>query len=389
MHDFAATITGVSGFVGSHLARAFLEGPFRVRVFGADVAMTGRISDLMEHPDFTFERWDLNQPLRSDYLAVDTIYHFAGIADPSVYVTDPLRVMDLNLTALRGILERIVLWSEHRPRIVFSSTSEVYGKNTAVPFHEEETDLVFGPTQKQRWCYAMTKAVCEHYLHAYADKGIRHTVFRFFNFVGPDIDSVGSGRVITRMVGDALEEGVIRVVGSGEQTRCFTWIDDAVEALVLPTYMKKDVFRELPSGAITANEHYRDDFRGEDHTVNLGSDEEVSMLELAGMILGTLSQMGILGVTINVVDQEEFFGEGYEDVSRRVPDITRAVETLGWTATSRLDQFLPEIVEAVVRDWEVTNHMSAADPGRVQKVADMNKAFSSQEFEKQGQEGAA
>lgn len=332
-YDYMVTITGASGFVGSHLARRFLEDPKRdVMVYGADREVTHRTAQLMlEFPDnFWFEEYDVHQPLHSDLLAVDSLYHFAGIANPQTYLDDPWRVMDLNLMGLHNILDRVQRWTRGRPRIVFSSTSEVYGKSAAIPFHEDETDLVFGPTQARRWCYAMSKAVCEHYIQS--QSFAPYTVFRFFNFVGTDVDAPGAGRVITRMVGDSLANGAIQVVGDGRQTRCFTWQDDFVEALVLPTYLKKE----------------RNGWRDTNQVVNLGSDEETSMKDLALKIAVLLETP-----EIRFVPAAQFYGEGYEDVMRRVPSVQKAIDIFGWRATTPLDEFLPKIVSATVDAWNM------------------------------------
>lgn len=339
-YDFAVTITGATGFVGSQLCKRFLESEYNVRVFGADVSDDmHRLESIINSDDFTFEHYDVLQPLHSDLLAVDTLYHFAGIANPEIYLSRPVDVMDLNLFGLRNILDRVVRWSRGRPRIVFSSTSEVYGKCTDYPFNEDTTNLVYGPTHVSRWCYAMSKGVGEHYLHAFGDQ-VPYTIFRFFNFVGDDIDAPGSGRVITKMVGSAMRDGVIRVTAPGNQTRCFTYTEDFLSALVMPTYFKRE----------------RDDFRKENHTLNIGSTEEVPMTHLATYISSILLDNEFIDaqVPIKITPAEEIYGSGYEDVGRRVPDISKIKEEFGWEPKWKLTQFLPSIVkasaEALVRE---------------------------------------
>lgn len=331
-YSHVATITGVSGFVGSHLARTLTDHD-HVRVFGADIEPSDRIADLLERPNFDFFDYNVHQPLRSDLLAVDTLYHFAGIADPERYLQDPITVMDLNLQGLENILKRTILWSSHRPRIVYSSTSEVYARNTEVPFDEEESLLVFGPTQKRRWCYAMSKAVGEHYLMAYGEKhGFKYTIFRFFNFVGKDIDAPGAGRVITRMVGSAVKDGVIYVTDPGTQTRCFTYVDDFVVPL-----KRAALFKGTPE---------YDSWSG---VLNLGTDEEVTMLDLGYKIRDILVPLLQKPVDVQITPVSEMYSHGYEDAMRRVPSVQRADDVLGWKATMKLDDFLPGIVEAVLQ----------------------------------------
>lgn len=343
--DFAVTITGCAGFVGSHLAREFLEGPYDVRVFGTDRpgADTNRIDDLADCEDFTYEEYDARQPIHSDMLAVDTFYHFAGIADPKQYLENPLTVMDLNLDGLRNVLERIVRWTSHRPRVVYSSTSEVYGRNLSVPFDEDTSDTVFG--RKRRWCYAATKLVGEHYLQAYADLGVRHTIFRLFNVVGLDIDQLGAGRVITSMLGSALDRGYIEVVAPGTQTRCFTWIDDATELFMRTTYYKK---RDI------CGEHEGTFRASGDYVVNCGSEEEVTMTNLAKLIAVELSHRhGIERPRLVSVEQPDGYSDGYEDVPRRVPSTTKAKNVFGWRAVHGLDDMVASIVAAALEREKV------------------------------------
>lgn len=331
-YDHVATITGVSGFVGSNLARALVTHPdYNIRVFGADLAPTPRLDDLADNPNFEFFDYDVHRPLRSDLLGVDTIYHFAGIADPKKYIDDPITVMKLNLGGLENILERTVLWSGHRPRIVYSSTSEVYAKNTEVPFREDESMMMFG--QGMRWCYALSKATGEKYLQAYGEKhGFKYTIFRFFNFVGKDVDAPGAGRVITKMVGDALDKGKITVTAPGSQTRCFTYVDDFLEPLMNAGLYKGDAEYDRWSGVI-----------------NLGSDEEVAMWDLATRIQKILHDDHEVETDITTRDGVEIYGKGYEDAARRVPDTQRAEQVLRWRAKMKLDDFLPDIVDAIVK----------------------------------------
>lgn len=346
-YDHVVTITGVSGFVGSHLARALLNHDrYKIRVFGADVGPSSRLDDLMDREGFDFFDYNVHQPLRSDLLAVDTLYHFAGIADPQRYLAEPITVMDLNLQGLENILKRTVLWSAHRPRIVYSSTSEVYARNEDVPFDEEESLMVFG--QGRRWCYALSKAVGEQYLKAYgADHGFDYTIFRFFNFVGKDIDAPGSGRVITRMVGDALSTGTINVTGPGTQTRCFTYVDDFVVPLMSAATRKLD------------DERYRN-WSG---TLNLGSDEEVTMWTVAEHIADALVAGGhaVERPHIELVEPEKRYGAGYEDAQRRVPKTDRAAEVLGWRAQLKLADFLPDIVDAVVARYKLDREIPESE----------------------------
>lgn len=342
-YDFACTITGAAGFVGGQLARALMQQEqYRVRVFGVDLApsdLTHGLETAIDNGNrFTFHEYDVHQPLRSDFLAVDAVYHFAGIADPKRYLEETIEVLNLNLLGLINILERIVVWSAHRPRIIYSSTSEVYGKNPHVPFHEDESDLVFGPVKNTRWCYAMSKAVAEHYLAAYSARyDVRHTVFRFFNFVGPGIDKPGAGRVLTKMTGDAIEQGTIYVSAPGGQTRCFTHSRDFVVPLMGAMFMKK-----------TDPDLWKRDF-----TMNLGSTIELSMVDVAEIVQSEVLKRTGKRPEIRWIAGVDLFGHGYEDVERRVPDTSRARKVFGWEAKEDPMQFIPELVQLIMDELGV------------------------------------
>jgi UDP-glucose 4-epimerase len=345
-YSFAVTVTGAAGFVGSHLVRHFLESDYEVKVMATDfVEEPERIMEFVHHEDMTYECYDIHQPLHSDFLAVDTFYHLAGIANPQVYLDDPLKVMDLNLDGLRNVLERVVRWSDHRPRIVYTSTSEVYGKNSAVPFDEEETDLVMGPTQKPRWCYAATKMVGEHYLRAYEKKGIAHTIFRLFNAVGDDVDSLGKGRVLSTMVGDGLGDGCITVVAPGTQTRCFTHIDDVVNLMARPTIFKKHppLGRQLFTPTSS-------------QTVNAGNNDEVDMRSLAKLVAIVIEERIGHRPDIVVKQASEVFGEGYDDMMRRVPAIERAERIFGWKAKISTIEIIDRYVDNALKETGWTGH---------------------------------
>lgn len=338
-YDFAVTVTGAAGFVGSHLCREFLEMEHDVRVMATDMynVDVSRIVDLMDHDDFSYEPYNAHQPLHSDFLAVDTFYHLAGVADPKVYLEDPKRILDLNVDSIRNVCDRIVHWGAHRPRIVYTSTSEVYGKNNDVPFDEEESLLVFGPTQQPRWSYAMTKAVGEHYLRAYKREGIDHTIFRLFNVVGGDIDKVGSGRVLTQMFGSAMETGEIKVVLPGTQTRCFTWIDDVIDLLVRPTLYKK-----VP--------HVGSFDPSQSQTVNAGNDVEMTMGELGSLMRHLLAERTKRTIYIDYVEPEEVYGsKPYDDMMRRQPSVRRAEEIFGWHATMEPQDIVKTFLDQALR----------------------------------------
>lgn len=347
-YDLACTITGANGFVGRHLLWALMEQEeYSVRAFAVDLRFDDPLPHETHHAStgktssFTTHEWDVKQPLHSDFLGVDAVYHFAGIADPKRYIEDPITIMDLNLKGLQNILDRIVLWSAHRPRIIYSSTSEVYGLNTRVPFDEDD-EKVFGPGM--RWCYAQSKLLGEMYLRAYSQlHGVRHTIFRFFNFVGDDVDAPGAGRVLTKMVYNAMRDGVIYVTEPGDQTRCFTHIDDVLPVLVKALTMKKPHGSDLGIATLGLNPWESD------YTMNLGNDDMIRMDDLARMIAGQLEREKFVNkpVRVELKPGTELYGRGYEDVLRRMPKLDAVQRVFNWVPKRQLHEFMPDVIRAL------------------------------------------
>lgn len=342
-YELVVTVTGAAGFIGTNLIRRLLRENMRIRIFAVDhpSANTKRFVDMLgslteqEERRVSYEPWDVLQPLHSDLLAVDAIYHLAGIANPQVYLERPIDVMDLNIMGLRNILDRIVRWSDHRPRIVFTSTSEVYGKNAATPFKETD-DSVFGSSDVPRWCYAASKYLAEHYLKAFGrSQGIKYSIFRLFNVVGPGIDTPGGGRVITKMVGDAINYGEIKITAPGLQVRCLTHVEDAVEALAKIAFRK--AWRDDPNWSR---------WKEENHTLNLGGNDPINMRQLAEKIRNHLLEQNVMDdIRLSLVLPEVIYGQGYEDMMYRIPDIKAIREELGWEPTWSTDDIIRQLVD--------------------------------------------
>ena len=186
-------ITGGGGFVGSHLAESELKKGNQV--VALDLANDEKVKHLLNNPDFEYISADmLNRELIEKYVKwADLIYHFGAIANVQIYCKDPVRVIETNIKSLQIVLE---LAYQYKKKIIFSSSSETYGKNPKVPWSEED-DRVLGSTNKHRWCYSTSKAMGEHYFFAYADKGLKMAICRFFNFYGPRLDFIGQCRVVT------------------------------------------------------------------------------------------------------------------------------------------------------------------------------------------------
>jgi len=303
-------ITGGAGFLGSHLTDAFLTR-------GDDVTILDVIGDLkvrhrLGHPRFRYVRDSvLNADILDGLVArSDLVYHLAAVVGVEHYVGDPYEVLNVNINGTQAVLRAAY---KHNRKVILASTSEVYGRNPRIPFSEDD-DRVLGSTRRDRWCYATSKAAAEHFCFAYQRLGLPVVVLRYFNVYGPRLDKLDVGRVVTIFMGQVLRREAVTVIGDGKQTRCFTYVDDAVRATVSAGMEPRAV------GQIC----------------NVGSDQEVSILELAQTMIraaGSASE-------IRFVPQEAIYGDSYEDVPRRVPSLRRMHEILGVRAEIPLQEGL-------------------------------------------------
>jgi len=309
-------ITGGAGFLGSHLTDAFLHRGATVYIL--DTGPTAKVRQWMGHPALHFVHDSIfNADVLEALIArVDLVYHLAAVVGVEHYVGDPFQVLNVNVNGTQSVL-RLAL--KHEKRVVFSSTSEVYGRNPKIPWSEDD-DRVLGSTRIDRWCYSTSKAVGEHFCFAFEKIGLPITVLRYFNVYGPRLDAIDVGRVITIFLGQALRHEPVTVVGNGTQTRCFTYVSDAVAATV------EAGLREAAIGGI----------------FNVGNDKEISIRSLAERIIAISGSSS----EIRYVDQEEVYGSSYEDIPRRVPDIRRMSEVLGVTPTLSLDEGLRWTIES-------------------------------------------
>jgi len=310
-------ITGGAGFIGSHLSEALLARGNRV--VALDNLSTGRFGNLdavSQHPDFRFVQGSVLDELIVDELVneCDIVVHLAAAVGVNLIIEQPLRSFTTNIRGSEIVIEAAHRW---RRQILVASTSEIYGKNVACPL-SEDAERIIGPPTVARWSYSTAKAVDEILAHFYhQQRGLATTVVRLFNTVGPR-QSPAYGMVIPRMVRQAVAGQPLTVHGDGLQTRCFGHVADVTECLVR--------LLEHPGA------------HGE--VFNVGSQEEISILELARRIALHTGDRS----PIEVIPYDQAYADGYEDMRRRVPDIRKVSALTGWQPTRMLDDILSETI---------------------------------------------
>jgi UDP-glucose 4-epimerase len=311
-----ALITGGAGFIGSHLAQILLDDNYEVMVL--DDLSTGSMSNIRHlKPDPRFQYvidTVMNRPLLSELVdQSDIVFHLAAAVGVRLIMESPVRTIHTNIRATELVLEAA---AKKKKKVLITSTSEVYGKSAKLPFSEDD-DLVIGSPICGRWSYACSKAIDEFLAVAYRrERDVPGIIVRLFNTVGPR-QTANYGMVLPRFVKQALTGMPIIVFGDGTQTRCFSWVGDVANALV-----------QLSE---------RDSAEGEIY--NIGSDEEVSINELAEVV----KEVTMSDSPIHHISYEEAYGNNFEDMARRVPDLTRIRQAIGYEVTKSLR----EIVEAV------------------------------------------
>ncbi len=308
-------ITGGAGFLGSHLTDAFLGRGDAVTIL--DVISDLKVRHHLDNPRFHYVRESVfnAEILDGLVLRADLVYHLAAVVGVEHYVADPYEVLNVNINGTQAVLKAAYKYNR---KVVLASTSEVYGRNPQVPFREDD-DRVLGSTRVDRWCYSTSKAAAEHFCFAYQRLGLPVVVVRYFNVYGPRLDKLDVGRVITIFMGQVLRGEPVTVIGDGKQTRCFTYVDDAIRATVAAGLTPE------ATGQI----------------INIGSDKEISILELAEAMIRVAGS----GSAIRYVPQESVYGTSYEDVPRRVPAVARMHEILGVRAETSIEHGLARTIE--------------------------------------------
>ena len=312
-------VTGGAGFIGSHLAEELLRRGHEV--WALDDLSTGRIENLKtfeRHPRFRFLEGDVkDQALVNGLVAqCDEIYHLAAAVGVKYVLENPLRSLITNIRGTEVVLEAC---AQHRRKVMIASSSEVYGKGASVPFSEDD-DRLMGPTHKLRWSYAAGKTVDESLAQAYFQQyQLPVVIVRCFNTCGPR-QSSAYGMVIPTMVQRAIAGQPILVFGDGQQSRCFSAVHDVVRGVLL----------------------LMDTSEAEGEVFNIGSDEEVSVFELAQRI----KRMCRSDSAIELMPYDRVYGQSYEDMRRRVPDLRKIRRFVGYRPQVSLDRLL----ELTIRD---------------------------------------
>ena len=318
-------ITGGAGFIGSHLTQRLLDRGDSVIV--VDDLSTGRLSNLkaiQNHPNLESIHGSVeDEQLVAEVVdRADVVYHLAAAVGVALIAKQPIQTIERNVFPTKLILERLGRRAAAGERIAcfIASTSEVYGKNPK-PAWSEEDDLVFGATTKPRWSYGVSKAIDEFLALAfYHELGVPVVIGRFFNVVGPR-QTGAYGMVLPRFVAAALAEESLVVHDDGHQLRCFAHVSDVVGAVI-----------QLMDKPEAAGRVY-----------NIGSDQPISILELAQRVIARVNP----AASIQYQAYADAYDESFEDIRRRVPDLTRIAETIGFRPTHSLDAIIDSVADAM------------------------------------------
>jgi nucleoside-diphosphate-sugar epimerase len=329
-------ILGVNGFIGHHLSNRIVETT-DWEVYGMDM-QADRVAELLNHERFHFFEGDITinrEWIEYHVRKCDTVLPLVAIATPATYVKQPLKVFELDFEANLPIVRGCV---RHGKRLVFPSTSEVYGMSPDREFDPESSPLVYGPINKPRWIYACAKQLMDRVIHAYGMmQGLDYTLFRPFNWIGSGLDNLnstkeGSSRVITQFFGHMVRGEPIKLVDGGRQKRAFTYIDDGIDALM------KIIDNR---GGVASGKIY-----------NIGNPKNnYSVKDLAEMMLKLAREYpeyrdNAKKVKLVRTTATQYYGKGYQDVQNRVPRIADTMKDLGWKPRVDMREALKLIFDA-------------------------------------------
>jgi UDP-glucose 4-epimerase len=329
-----ALITGGSGFIGSHLAGKLLSSGYQVTII--DDLSTGSITNIQHLRGESGFKYVIDSVMNRQLLAelvddCDIVFHLAAAVGVRLIVESPVRTLHTNVRATDLVLE---MASKKKRKVLITSTSEVYGKSQQFPF-QEDGDLVIGPPSCGRWSYACSKTLDEFLAIAYnREHQVPVVIVRLFNTVGPRQTGM-YGMVLPRFVSQAARNEPLTIYGDGTQTRCFTWVGDVVDALAK--------LAELPTA--------------ESLVFNIGSDEEVSINELARVVKDVMGSRSDL----HYMPYEQAYGKDFEDMPRRVPDLSRIRAAIGYAPTKKLREMVEVISGSLMKSAEQKKRRPALD----------------------------
>ena len=329
-------ILGVNGFIGHHLARRILSAT-QWQVVGMDLG-SNKLGSILKNKRFYFKKGNITTQMKwidAQVRVCDVVLPLVAIATPATYVTDPLRVFELDFEANLPIVRACV---KHGKRLIFPSTSEVYGMCSDREFDPHTSQLVLGPINKPRWIYSCSKQLMDRVIWGY---GMQHnldfTLFRPFNWIGPGQDDLhadnpGGARVVTQFLGHIVRGQPIQLVAGGSQRRSFTYIDDGIDALMC--------IIKNPHG-VASGQIY-----------NIGSPgNNLSVKQMAKLMLEVARNDADLSerakkVKLVSTPAATYYGEGYEDVQNRVPKIANTCRDLAWKPRTSMHDAFKYIFEA-------------------------------------------
>jgi nucleoside-diphosphate-sugar epimerase len=346
-------ILGANGFIGSALTDAILRNR-DWEVYGMDLA-DNKLADLPQHDRFHFVEGDITinrEWVEYHVKKCDVVVPLVAIANPAQYVTHPLRVFELDFEANLTVVRQCVKYGK---RLIFPSTSEIYGMSPDSVLDEETSPLVYGPINKQRWIYASSKQMLDRVIYAYGVRdNLDYTLFRPFNFIGPKLDNPeepkeGSSRVFTQFLSNVLYRRPIKLVDGGSQKRSFTYIDDAIQCLLV----------------ILENQAARATRR----IFNIGNPGNcISIRDLAQRTIRIAQEFPVLAANARAteiieVSAGEYYGKYYQDIQVRVPNIEAAKRDLGWQPTTDMDSAIRRTIEYYVNQEGFGSRAAAARAG--------------------------
>ena len=320
----SAMVTGAAGFIGSHLIEYLLNKNYLVKALDIpNLKDAKNLEKVRNHPNLVYTSGDIrDKKCVDDFFCNESyvIYHLASVVGVRRYMEDPLSLIDISVIGTKNILNLCI---KNDTRVLFTSTSEIYGNNKNIPWKETH-DRVLGDPSIDRWCYSTSKALVEHMLFALSrTKSLKFSTIRFFNVYGPRQHPI---YVVSQSIYRILKGEKPDIYDSGQQTRCFTYIDDVIEGIYLAATKKEAL----------------------GNVFNIGNNKPSTMSE----VVNNCIKLSGINLKPNFVDTNKKYGEVYQDIENRVPDVTKAKDILGWSAKTDTIVGLKKTIDWVKsNDW--------------------------------------